>query len=93
MLFGLKQLEKLGVIHCDLKPENVLWKDNTHKKLKIIDFGSSCWSNKPGFTYVQSRFYRCPEIVLGLGYGTPADMWSVGCILYEIITGRPLFPA
>lgn len=45
-----------------------------------------------GFSYVQSRYYRAPEVVLGINYGHPVDMWSLGCIVYELITGRPLFP-
>ena len=44
------------------------------------------------YTYIQSRFYRSPEIILGLPYGTPIDIWSFGCILAELYTGYPLFP-
>jgi dual specificity tyrosine-phosphorylation-regulated kinase 2/3/4 len=50
-------------------------------------------SYKTGFSYVQSRYYRAPEIVLGLPYNQAADMWSFGCIVAELTTGRPLFPA
>jgi dual specificity tyrosine-phosphorylation-regulated kinase 2/3/4 len=56
------------VIHCDLKPENILFTDSNCESLKIIDFGSSCFNYKSGFTYVQSRYYRAPEILLGLPY-------------------------
>ena len=59
----------------------------------MIDFGSSCFNYKSGFTYVQSRYYRAPEILLGLPYSQAADMWSFGCIVAELTTGRPLFPA
>lgn len=58
----------------------------------MIDFGSSCYSNQRVYTYIQSRFYRSPEVILGLTYGTPIDMWSLGCILAELYTGYPLFP-
>ena len=68
ILKGLIYLKYVGVIHCDLKPENILYTDSTKEKLKIVDFGSSCFNYKAGFTYVQSRFYRAPEIVLGLPY-------------------------
>jgi len=61
--------------------------------LKLIDFGSSCFNYREGFSYVQSRYYRCPEIVLGIPYDQAADMWSVACIVAEMLTGRPLFPA
>ena len=81
-----------GIIHCDMKPENVLFTDDTYQSIKIIDFGSSCKDCQSGFFYVQSRYYRAPEIVLGTKYGHAVDMWSFGCIVYELITGRPLFP-
>ena len=85
--------EVVGVIHCDLKPENILFTDERCENLKVIDFGSSCFNYKSGFTYVQSRYYRAPEILLGLPYTSAVDMWSLGCILAELHTGRPLFPA
>jgi len=62
-------------------------------RAKVIDFGSSCFAHGKIHTYVQSRYYRSPEIVLGLGYGPAIDMWSLGCILVELKTGTPLFPA
>lgn len=60
--------------------------------IKVIDFGSSCLSTERVYTYIQSRFYRAPEIILGMQYGTAIDMWSFGCILAELYTGYPLFP-
>jgi len=81
------------VIHCDLKPENLIFSDKSKTKMKVIDFGSSCFNYKEGFSYVQSRYYRAPEIVLGIPYTAAVDMWSVGCIIAEMVTGRPLFPA
>lgn len=86
-------IKEVGIIHCDLKPENILFSDEKMTNVKLIDFGSSCANYKQGFTYVQSRYYRCPEIALGLPYSHPADMWSFGCILAELRTGMPLFPA
>ena len=93
MLQALAFIKEVGVVHCDLKPENILFTDEKKETIKIIDFGSSCFSYKSGFTYVQSRYYRAPEIVLGLPYNQAADMWSFGCIMAELRTGRPLFPA
>lgn len=86
-------MKNRSVIHCDMKPENVLFTDDSYTKIKIIDFGASCTCCAAGFTYVQSRYYRAPEIVLGLPYDQAVDMWSFGCIAYELITGSPLFPA
>jgi serine/threonine protein kinase len=60
---------------------------------KVIDFGSSCFKHGRVHTYIQSRYYRAPEIVLGMGYGPSADMWSLGCILAELDGGYPLFQA
>ncbi|EEB07305.1 CMGC/DYRK/DYRK2 protein kinase Pom1 [Schizosaccharomyces japonicus yFS275] len=80
------------VIHCDLKPENILLCHPLKSQIKVIDFGSSCFENERVYTYIQSRFYRSPEVILGLGYGTPIDMWSLGCIIAEMFTGFPLFP-
>jgi dual specificity tyrosine-phosphorylation-regulated kinase 2/3/4 len=58
----------------------------------VIDFGSSCFENERIYTYIQSRFYRAPEIILGIPYTPAIDMWSFGCILAELYTGYPLFP-
>ncbi|XP_032685350.1 uncharacterized protein LOC116850797 isoform X2 [Odontomachus brunneus] len=88
----LKLLYRENIIHCDLKPENVLLKQRGSSSIKVIDFGSSCYSHQRVYTYIQSRFYRSPEVILGLPYGTPIDMWSLGCILAELYTGYPLFP-
>jgi dual specificity tyrosine-phosphorylation-regulated kinase 2/3/4 len=76
-----------------MKPENILFTDKTSKQVKIIDFGASCEDFKTGFFYVQSRYYRAPEVVLGCEYDHAVDIWSMGCIIYELITGQPLFPA
>lgn len=61
-------------------------------EVEIIDFGSACKVNEKVFSYIQSRFYRSPEVILGLDYNTAIDMWSLGCILIELYTGYPLFP-
>lgn len=65
---GLNFLSRLSIIHCDLKPENIMFTDQRNQQVKIVDFGSACTDYKTGFKYVQSRFYRCPEIILGLPY-------------------------
>ncbi|KAH8410022.1 hypothetical protein KR009_004240, partial [Drosophila setifemur] len=88
----LRLLYKENIIHCDLKPENILLKQRGSSSIKVIDFGSSCYVDRKIYTYIQSRFYRSPEVILGLQYGTAIDMWSLGCILAELYTGFPLFP-
>ncbi|OAD76785.1 hypothetical protein PHYBLDRAFT_19019, partial [Phycomyces blakesleeanus NRRL 1555(-)] len=88
----LALLKKHKLIHCDLKPENIILKCPTKSTIKVIDFGSSCLESEKVFTYIQSRFYRSPEVMLGLPYSSAIDMWSIGCILAELFTGKPLFP-
>jgi dual specificity tyrosine-phosphorylation-regulated kinase 2/3/4 len=92
LLSSLILLNGHKVIHCDLKPENVLLAHPMHSEIKVIDFGSSCFENEKVYTYIQSRFYRSPEVILGMSYGMPIDMWSLGCILAELFTGYPIFP-
>ncbi|KAK4219147.1 dual specificity protein kinase pom1 [Rhypophila decipiens] len=92
LLSSLNLLKQHKVIHCDLKPENILLRHPLHSEIKVIDFGSSCFENEKVYTYIQSRFYRSPEVILGMTYGMPIDMWSLGCILAELYTGVPIFP-
>jgi dual specificity tyrosine-phosphorylation-regulated kinase 2/3/4 len=84
-------LQKNNIIHCDLKPENILLKDWNKTDIKVIDFGSSCFDNEKLYAYIQSRYYRAPEVILGLGYNPQIDMWSYGCVLAEISTGISRF--
>ncbi|KAL7720744.1 Protein kinase [Entamoeba marina] len=90
LLKGVKLMSKAGIIHGDLKPENVGVTLNT---LKIIDLGSACFQNYTLHTYIQSRHYRAPEIVLEHQYNSAIDMWSIGCMVAEIFLGIPLFAA
>lgn len=92
VLYALKFLNHHKIIHCDLKPENILLKSSNKTGVKLIDFGSSCFEHEKLYTYIQSRFYRSPEVILGLSYTTQIDMWSFGCLLCELYTGYPIFP-
>ena len=92
LLSSLVLLKDHKVIHCDLKPENILLTHPARSEIKVIDFGSSCHENEKVYTYIQSRFYRSPEVILGMTYGLAIDMWSLGCILAELLTGYPIFP-
>ena len=96
LLRGLKYIHSARIVHRDLKPRNLLV--NSNCDLKICDFGLA----RPLFKnmkanvlteYVATRWYRAPEILLGsTKYSKAVDMWSVGCILGELINGKSLFP-
>ncbi|OMJ74114.1 hypothetical protein SteCoe_27034 [Stentor coeruleus] len=91
VLIGLRHMHALGFIHCDLKPENILLKHENKSSIKIIDFGSATYKCASYSSYIQSRYYRAPEVILGCGYTNKIDIWSFGCILYELYYGEPLF--
>jgi len=89
ILQGLSYLNTQDIIHGDLKPENIMLTHND--KIKIIDFGSSFIAKGQIYTYIQSRYYRAPEVTLGLKLTTSIDVWSFICIIFELLTGIPLF--
>ncbi|KAK4336616.1 hypothetical protein RND71_043955 [Anisodus tanguticus] len=92
MLCGLKHLHSAGIIHRDLKPSNIVVKSDC--TLKILDFGlaRTAGTNFMMTPYVVTRYYRAPEVILGMGYTGNVDIWSVGCIMGEMIRGSVLFP-
>ncbi|KLT38386.1 kinase-like protein [Cutaneotrichosporon oleaginosum] len=92
MLSSLMLMRSHRIVHCDLKPENILLRHPAKSGIKVIDFGSSCHESEKVYTYIQSRFYRSPEVILGMNYAMAIDMWSLGCILAELYTGYPIFP-
>ncbi|EKF28003.1 serine/threonine protein kinase, putative [Trypanosoma cruzi marinkellei] len=95
LILVLKQLEEHNppIIHCDVKPENVVLRDPSRSSIRLVDFGSACYLHQGAklYKYVQSRFYRSVEVILELGYDTAIDRWSLGCMLVELHTGVPLF--
>ena len=89
ILDGLVYLHNLNIIHADLKPENILIENNI---LKIIDLGSSFEEKENKYyDYIQSRWYRSPEVLFNRKITKKIDMWSYGCILFELYHRRPLF--
>lgn len=95
VLVALSKLKKLGLIHADLKPENIMLVDPIRQpyKIKVIDFGSASHVSKAvQSTYLQSRYYRAPEILLGLPFCESIDIWSLGCVMAELFLGWPLYP-
>ncbi|XP_045564028.1 homeodomain-interacting protein kinase 3 isoform X6 [Salmo salar] len=92
---ALRKLKTMGLIHADLKPENIMLVDPVRQpyRVKVIDFGSASHVSKAVCsTYLQSRYYRAPEIILGLPFCEAIDMWSLGCVIAELFLGWPLYP-
>ncbi|KAK6472072.1 cyclin-dependent kinase 18-like [Huso huso] len=94
LLRGLSYCHKRKILHRDLKPQNLLI--NEKGELKLADFGLARAQSVPTKTYsneVVTLWYRPPDVLLGsTEYSTQIDMWGVGCIQYEMVTGRPMFP-
>ncbi|XP_036440703.1 homeodomain-interacting protein kinase 4-like [Colossoma macropomum] len=97
LLRALDKLKEMAIIHADIKPENVMIVDQLRFpfRVKLIDFGSASFFKDVHFVkepYIQSRFYRSPEILLGLPFSEKVDMWSLGCVMAELYLGWPLYP-
>lgn len=91
ILRGLKYIHSAGIIHRDLKPSNL--GVNEDCELRILDFGLARPTENEMTGYVATRWYRAPEIMLNwMHYNQTVDIWSVGCIMAELLTGRTLFP-
>jgi len=91
ILRGMKYVHSAGIIHRDLKPSNIAVNEDC--ELRILDFGLARPTENEMTGYVATRWYRAPEIMLNwMHYHQTVDMWSVGCIMAEMLTGRTLFP-
>lgn len=94
LLEGLDFLHLNRVIHRDMKPQNILILEN-EMKIKITDFGLArihCNPQTALTSVVVTLWYRAPELLLGCDYSTAVDLWSIGCIIYELLTLKTLFP-
>jgi dual specificity protein kinase YAK1 len=102
ILEALASCERTGLIHCDLKPENILVAEDG-VNVKLIDFGNATFSGHQVYTYIQSRYYRAPEVLMGCYrlnqggqqeplYDASIDMWSLGCTAVELFMKMPIFP-
>lgn len=112
-------LAKAGVVHSDIKPDNIAFRacvipslplggvhslltpyapvprstsDPSAPGVALVDFGSSSFVGCPTQHYVQSRYYRAPEVLLGLPFGPAIDVWSLGCLAAELHLGIPALP-
>jgi serine/threonine protein kinase len=91
MAEALLILKEKKIIHCDLKPENILY-DSDRDVFKVCDFGISCFSNSLKKYPVQTLYYRSPEVIMRKNYSYSIDIWSLGCIIFELTNKRILFP-
>jgi dual specificity tyrosine-phosphorylation-regulated kinase 2/3/4 len=90
MAEALQVLQEKNIIHCDLKPENILY-DSNSDLFKICDFGISCYNNKKTkMLPVQTVYYRAPEVIFRRNYSFSIDIWSLGCIIYELVNYKIL---
>ena len=91
MLDALDFLHSIGVTHCDVKPPNICIVNSEARQFKLIDLGAAVLTHDVHSSYVQSRWYRAPEVMVGGAWGANVDCWALGCLLAELLLGAPLY--
>lgn len=91
LLKALKFIHSHDAIHCDIKPDNICLESQDPCHVKLIDFGSCVCRLDSLNSYMQSRWYRAPEVILGIPPDFKVDLWSLGCTLAEEVVGFPIF--
>ncbi|SOV15471.1 serine/threonine protein kinase, putative [Plasmodium sp. DRC-Itaito] len=92
LFIALRHMRKCRIMHADLKPDNILINEKFNA-LKVCDLGSASDISENEITsYLVSRFYRAPEIILGFRYDAQIDVWSAAATVFELATGKILFP-
>jgi serine/threonine protein kinase len=95
LMQAVMYLHDHGHVHCDIKPQNILYKSSTTEdgkiEIRLADFGSCIVDTGDCNDYIVTRPYRPPEVMLGVPLTSAADVWSCGCVIMELILGAPLF--
>ena len=91
LLQALEFIHRAGIMHCDLKPDNILFSNDDCDDIVLIDFGSATTHMEGMGEYIQSRFYRSPEVMLGLPFDSEIDIWSAGCVAAELFLDFAIF--
>ena len=91
ILDALAFLHMVGITHSDVKPPNICVASAQHRQFKLIDLGASLLALDSHTSYVQSRWYRAPEVMLGCQWDELVDVWSFGCVLAELVLQAPIF--
>lgn len=108
LCYAVEYLHQRGIIHTDIKPDNILFVDSSYTKeydtkrkmnirvvnctdIRLIDFGCAANDERHRTRLISNRCYRAPEVFMSRGWSHPVDVWSIGCVLFELYTGNLLF--